>query len=142
MPLGVGASYTVIVQQTSGEVLAIGEENSYASRLLGDHSTSLTLAPPLPNQLRSLEEFSLFFPFVSMIVLHGKERETCVEERKGAQKSGGECGRSEGWHRNGGMRGRAWTYVVIDRWIGLGGRGEDIVFFFIYTPVSTVSLVS
>jgi len=115
MPLGVGASYTVIVQQTSGEVLAIGEDHSYASRL------------------RSLEEFSFFFPFVSMIVLHGKERETCVEERKGAQKSGGECGRSEGWHRNRGMRGRAWTYVVIDGWIGLGGRGEDIVFFHIYS---------
>jgi len=47
MPLGVGASYTVIVQQTSGEVLAIGEENSYASRL------------------RSLEEFSLFFPLLA-----------------------------------------------------------------------------
>jgi len=30
---GVGASYIVVVQQTSGEALAIGEENSYASRL-------------------------------------------------------------------------------------------------------------
>jgi len=68
MPLGVDASYTVIVQQTSGEVLAIGEENSYASRL------------------RSLEEFSLPFPFISMIFLHRKERETCVEERKRAWK--------------------------------------------------------
>jgi len=31
--------------------------------------------------------------FISMIALHGKERETCVEERKGAQKSGSERGR-------------------------------------------------
>ena len=84
----------------------------------------------------------LRFSFVSMIVPHGKERETCVEERKGAQKSGGERGRSEGWHRNGGMRGRVWTYVVIDGRIGLGGRKDDIVVSFIYTPVSTVSLVS
>ena len=99
-------------------MLAIGEENSYASRV------------------RSLEEFPLLFPFVSMLVLHGKERETCVEERKGAQKSGGERGRPEGWHRNGGMRGRAWTYVVIDGWIGLGGRGEDIGFFLSYILLS------
>jgi len=33
MPPGVGASYIVAVQQTSGEALVIGEENSYASRL-------------------------------------------------------------------------------------------------------------
>jgi len=47
MPPGVGASYIVVIQQTSGEVLAIGEENSYASRLW------------------SLEEFSLFFPLLA-----------------------------------------------------------------------------
>jgi len=47
MPPGVGASYVVVIQQTSGEVLAIGEENSYASRL------------------RNLEEFSLFFPLLA-----------------------------------------------------------------------------
>jgi len=47
MPPGVGASYVVVVQQTSGEVLAIGEENSHTSRL------------------RSLEEFSLFFPLLA-----------------------------------------------------------------------------
>jgi len=44
---GVGASYVVVVQQTSGEVLAIGEENSYMSRL------------------RSLEELYLFFPLLA-----------------------------------------------------------------------------
>jgi len=44
---GVGASYVVVVQQTSGEVLAIGEENSYTSRL------------------RSLEELYLFFPLLA-----------------------------------------------------------------------------
>jgi len=63
-----------------------------------------------------------------MIVLHGKERETCVEERKGGEKSGG-------------MRGRVWTYVVIDGMIGLGGRKEDIVGF-TYTPVFAGSYVS
>jgi len=63
MPPGVGASYIVAVQQTSGEALAIGVENSYASRL-----------------------WSL-----------------------------------EGFYRTGDMRGRAWTYVVIDGRIGLGG---------------------
>jgi len=47
MPAGVGVSYIVVVQQTSGEVLAIGDENSYASRLL------------------SLEEFSLFFSLLA-----------------------------------------------------------------------------
>jgi len=44
---GVGASHVVVIQQTSGEVLAIGEENSYASRL------------------QNLEEFSLFFPLLA-----------------------------------------------------------------------------
>jgi len=33
MPPGVGASYIGVVQQTSGEALAIGAEHSYASRL-------------------------------------------------------------------------------------------------------------
>jgi len=33
MPPGVGASYIIVIQQTSGEALAIGEENSYPSRL-------------------------------------------------------------------------------------------------------------
>jgi len=84
----------------------------------------------------------LCLSFVSMIVLHGKERETCVEVREGAQRSGGEHGRSKGHHKSGGMRGRVWTYVVIDRKIGLGRQKEDIVFFFIYTFVFPVSYVS
>ena len=52
---GVGAACTVIVQQTSGEALAIGENDSYASRL------------------RSLEEFFFVLFFVSMIVFHGRK---------------------------------------------------------------------
>ena len=48
----------------------------------------------------------LCLSFVSMIVLHGKERETCVEVWEGAHKSGGEHGRSKGHHRSGEECGR------------------------------------
>jgi len=74
MPPAVGALYMVVVQQTSGEALAIGEENTYASRLW------------------SLEE------------LYG----------------------------TGDMRGRTWTYVVIDRRIGLGGAEGRYQCFYLY----------
>ena len=47
----------------------------------------------------------------------------------------------KGQHRSGGVRGRAWTYVVIDGRIGLGGWKEDIVGF-TYTFIFAVSYVS
>ena len=69
MPLSSDAACTVIVRQTSGYTPPIGEEE--------DSDTS---------RLRSLEEFFFVLSFVSMIVLHGKERETCVEGRERAWK--------------------------------------------------------
>jgi len=51
----------------------------------------------------------LCLSFISMIVLHGKERETCVDEGEGAQKSGGERGRSKCQHRSG----HAWRSVDV-----------------------------
>jgi len=77
-----------------------------------------------------MEPRRVFFvlSFVSMIVLHGKERETCVEERKGAQKSGG-------------MRGRAWISMTLDGRIGLGGWKEDVVFSYILLSSPLVMLV-
>ena len=70
MPLSSDAACTVIVRQTSGYTPPIGEEEE-------DSDTS---------RLRSLEEFFFVLSFVSMIVLHGKERETCVEGRERAWK--------------------------------------------------------
>ena len=53
--LSIGKVCTVIVRQTSGEALAIGENDSNARRLL------------------SLAEFFFVLSFVSMIVLHGRK---------------------------------------------------------------------
>jgi len=68
-----------------------------------------------------------------MIVLHGKERETCVEERKGAQKSGSERGRSNGQHRSSGLP-PAWKSVDVcgGRWKDRTRWTGDIVVFHIY----------
>ena len=66
---GVGAACAVIVRQTSEEVLAIGENDSYASRLW------------------SLEEFSLFF-YLLACLFYGRKRGN-LRGRSGGRHGGG-----------------------------------------------------